>query len=199
MLTTTSHQFLAFSFSPTNFPSPFVSALHYNTLLFSSQLLDLDEVPMTSRRKRRAAAGAHVTVPFLNLVKVLGVIQCTGQSLSSEELSLLVGQKDIEVNMPGLGCSPHSQAVGETAWWQLLWSDKWIVFPKLIWGTCTNFLAAEVNFWTCRVAMPFLLSLGSEARAVQMFAVPFQHHMFHSFLLGLDRLHIFVNNRHSKA
>ena len=97
------HQLLAFSFSPTNFPSPFVCALHYNTLLFSSQLLDLDEVPMTSRRKRRAAAGAHVTVPFLNLVKVLGVTQCTGQSLNPEELSLLVGQNNIEVKDAWIG------------------------------------------------------------------------------------------------
>ena len=45
-----SHQF------PMNFP--FHPPLHSPSLLL--QLLDLDEVPMTSRRKRRAAAGMHV-------------------------------------------------------------------------------------------------------------------------------------------
>ena len=83
------HQLLAFSFSPTNFPSPFVCALHYNTLLFSSQLLDLDEVPMTSRRKRRAAAGAHVTVPFLNLVKVLESLNAQDKALAQKSFRCL--------------------------------------------------------------------------------------------------------------
>lgn len=85
-----SHQFLAFSFSSTNFPFfPFVCALHYNTLLFSSQLLDLDEVPMTSRRKRRAAAGAHVTVPFLNLVKVLESLSAQDKALAQKSFRCL--------------------------------------------------------------------------------------------------------------
>jgi len=71
------------------FPSLFVSTLHYNTLLFSSQLLDLDEVPMTSRRERRAAAGAHVTVPFLNRVKVLESRNAQDRTLAQKSFRCL--------------------------------------------------------------------------------------------------------------